>query len=81
MPQLVKAQGRYEPGRPRPQVARYASLFHDDYATILSVRPGFTDLASIAFADEEKILAAAADADNENLTSVLPEDSSRETLH
>jgi lipopolysaccharide/colanic/teichoic acid biosynthesis glycosyltransferase len=58
---------------PRPEVSRYVELFHADYEQILTVRPGLTDLASIAFADEEKILAAAGNWENEYLSCVLPE--------
>lgn len=43
---------------PRPEVAPYVELYRQRYAAILTVRPGITDLASLAFRHEEKILSA-----------------------
>jgi lipopolysaccharide/colanic/teichoic acid biosynthesis glycosyltransferase len=48
---------------PRPQVPEEASLYTPDELWMLNVRPGITDLASIVFADEGKILAGSADPD------------------
>ena len=39
---------------PRPEVEQYVHLFRAEYAHLLSVRPGITDLASMAFPDEER---------------------------
>ena len=46
---------------PRPEVKKYVDMFHEDYETLLSVRPGITGLDSIAYRHEEDILAKAAD--------------------
>jgi lipopolysaccharide/colanic/teichoic acid biosynthesis glycosyltransferase len=46
---------------PRPEIPRYVEAFADRYRTILDVRPGITDMASIRFRDEEQLLAAHAD--------------------
>jgi lipopolysaccharide/colanic/teichoic acid biosynthesis glycosyltransferase len=58
---------------PRPEVRQYVDLFPDDYAEILQVRPGITDLASIAYRDESAVLGRAADPEHEYRTRVLPE--------
>ena len=58
---------------PRPEVSRFVELFRDDYAMILRVRPGVTDLASIKFRDEQTILGNAADPEGEYVRVVLPE--------
>jgi lipopolysaccharide/colanic/teichoic acid biosynthesis glycosyltransferase len=58
---------------PRPEVRRYVEMFTDDYAEILSVRPGITDLASIRYRDEAAILGQAADPALEYAKIVLPE--------
>jgi lipopolysaccharide/colanic/teichoic acid biosynthesis glycosyltransferase len=58
---------------PRPEVRRYVEMFADDYAEILSVRPGITDLASIRYRDEAEILGQAADPAREYARVVLPE--------
>lgn len=41
---------------PRPEVERYVELFREDYAEVLSVRPGITDYAAIEYSDEEEVL-------------------------
>ena len=49
---------------PRPQVrAQGVDLYTDEEMRLLSVRPGVTDLSSIAFSDEGDILEGAEDAD------------------
>lgn len=58
---------------PRPEVARYVEQFRAEYETILEVRPGITDLASIAYCDEEAVLGTAADPEREYVRRVLPE--------
>ena len=41
-------------------------------AEVLSVRPGITDPASLAFIDEARLLAAAADPEREYVQVILP---------
>lgn len=48
---------------PRPQVRADVRLYTREEARMLSARPGITDLASIVFSDEGKILAGSADPD------------------
>ena len=57
---------------PRPEVPEYVEMFRDRYQRILTVRPGITDIASIRFRDEEKLLAGAAEPLREYKQSVLP---------
>ncbi len=57
---------------PRPEVQKYVDMFHDDYALILQLRPGITDLASIEFSDESAILGRAADPEREYIENILP---------
>lgn len=56
---------------PRPEVPEYVNMFHDRYARILEVRPGITDIASVRFRDEEKLLAGAEPV-REYVQNVLP---------
>lgn len=58
---------------PRPEVAKYVEMFRDDYAEILRIRPGVTDLASLMYRNEAAILGAASDPDKEYVERVLPE--------
>jgi lipopolysaccharide/colanic/teichoic acid biosynthesis glycosyltransferase len=59
---------------PRPEVPRYVALYPADLReAVLSVRPGITDPASIAFRDEAGRLARAADPEREYIEVVLPQ--------
>jgi lipopolysaccharide/colanic/teichoic acid biosynthesis glycosyltransferase len=48
---------------PRPQVRTDVNLYTPEESRMLAVRPGITDLASIAFADEGEILSGSPDPD------------------
>jgi lipopolysaccharide/colanic/teichoic acid biosynthesis glycosyltransferase len=48
---------------PRPQVRADVNLYTQQELSMLEVRPGITDLASIVFADEGEILAGSPDPD------------------
>jgi lipopolysaccharide/colanic/teichoic acid biosynthesis glycosyltransferase len=59
---------------PRPEVPRYAALWPRASAdTVLSVRPGITDIASIEFRSESELLARASDPEREYREVVLPQ--------
>jgi lipopolysaccharide/colanic/teichoic acid biosynthesis glycosyltransferase len=73
MPQLINVlRGDMSLVGPRPEVPRYVDLFPAEYARILSVRPGITDLAAIAYRNEEELLARAVDPEREYVQNVLP---------
>lgn len=58
---------------PRPEVPRYVALYPAELADlVLSVRPGITDLASIEYRDESRLLAAAADPEACYVEQVMP---------
>ena len=57
---------------PRPEVPEYVQLDHPLWRAVLQSRPGITDLASLAFRDEEAMLRPAADADAYYRSSILP---------
>lgn len=58
---------------PRPEVPRYVALYPPEVRTaVLSVRPGITDLASIAFRDESALLARSADPERTYVEQILP---------
>ncbi|HLO95673.1 MAG TPA: sugar transferase, partial [Burkholderiaceae bacterium] len=59
---------------PRPEVPRYVALYPAELRDIvLSVRPGITDPASLAFADESAMLAQARDPERAYVEEILPE--------
>ncbi len=58
---------------PRPEVPRYVALYPAEIkAVVLSVRPGITDLASIEYRDESRLLAEAADPERCYVEQVMP---------
>jgi lipopolysaccharide/colanic/teichoic acid biosynthesis glycosyltransferase len=75
LPQLIDVlQGAMSLVGPRPEVPRYVALYPPDLrAKVLSVRPGITDLASIAFRNESELLARAADPEREYVQVVMPQ--------
>jgi lipopolysaccharide/colanic/teichoic acid biosynthesis glycosyltransferase len=58
---------------PRPEVRKYVSLYSDEEKGVLMVRPGLTDYASLAYINENEILAAAADPEQAYIQKVMPE--------
>ncbi len=58
---------------PRPEVPRYVAQYPADMRqTVLSVRPGITDLASIAFRNENELLACSPDPERTYVEQILP---------
>ena len=58
---------------PRPEVPRYVNLYPPAVRDlVLSVRPGITDTASIAYRDESEILRRSADPERTYVEQVLP---------
>ena len=73
LPQLLNViRGDMSIVGPRPEVRRYVEAFPAEYARVLSIRPGLTDIAAVAYRDEEGILAAAPDPEAAYLREVLP---------
>lgn len=57
---------------PRPEVEKYVALYNAEQRNVLSVRPGLTDLASLEYIDENKVLAQYADAEKAYIEHVMP---------
>ena len=58
---------------PRPEVPRYVEHARAEFAEVLTVRPGITDLASLKYIDEAAILAVSSNPEEEYQYKVLPE--------
>jgi lipopolysaccharide/colanic/teichoic acid biosynthesis glycosyltransferase len=58
---------------PRPEVPEYVRLEEPIWQAVLQVRPGVTDLATLLFRDEEKLLGSSADPNTFYRETVLPE--------
>jgi lipopolysaccharide/colanic/teichoic acid biosynthesis glycosyltransferase len=75
VPQLINVlRGEMSMVGPRPEVERYVARFTIQQRAVLAVRPGITDPASIAFRNEEDLLAGASDEEREDhyLREILP---------
>jgi lipopolysaccharide/colanic/teichoic acid biosynthesis glycosyltransferase len=57
---------------PRPEVPFYVAMYTDAQRQILSVKPGITDYASIAYFHENELLAKAADPQKTYIEEVMP---------
>jgi len=58
---------------PRPEVPVYIEGYTREQRMVLSVRPGITDTASLAYRHEEEILANQADPEQFYRTQILPD--------
>lgn len=74
LPQLLNVvSGEMSLVGPRPEVPRYVALYPDSIKeTVLSVKPGITDYASIEYRDENAVLGRAADPDRAYIEEVMP---------
>lgn len=74
LPQLLDVlRGRMSLVGPRPEVPRYVAMYPAEVAkVVLSVRPGLTDPASLAWRDESAHLARAEDPEREYVEVVMP---------
>ncbi len=74
LPQLINVvKGDMSVVGPRPEVKKYVEYYKQEYETILSVRPGITDIASLTFRDEESVLKRQDDPERFYLNALLPE--------
>ncbi len=74
LPQLINVlKGEMSVVGPRPEVQMYVDMFTEEEKTILSVRPGITDWASIWNPDEGAILAGSPDPEKTYMEKIRPE--------
>jgi lipopolysaccharide/colanic/teichoic acid biosynthesis glycosyltransferase len=58
---------------PRPEEERFVALHRDDYARILSARPGITGWTQLVYVDEMRSLAPADDPVTYYIETLLPD--------
>ena len=74
LPQLWNViQGNMSLVGPRPEVPVYIAEYTPEQRVVLSVRPGITDPASLAYRHEEEILAGQSDPEQFYRTKILPD--------
>lgn len=58
---------------PRPEVPKYVAMYPDlERSVIQTVRPGITDVASLMFRDEARLLGGAVDPEEMYVKEILP---------
>ena len=74
LPQLINVlKGEMSFVGPRPEVSFYVKMFTEEERTILSLRPGITDWASLWNPDEGAILAGSSDPEKTYMEKIRPE--------
>ncbi|MEX2380127.1 MAG: sugar transferase [Vicingaceae bacterium] len=57
---------------PRPEVEKYVKLYNPEQRKVLSVKPGLTDLASLAYINENEILGQAENPEKTYVEEIMP---------
>jgi lipopolysaccharide/colanic/teichoic acid biosynthesis glycosyltransferase len=74
LPQLLNVfRGEMSLVGPRPQVPWAVDLYTQEEKTILRVKPGITDYASLRFRDEGEILRGSTNPDKDYLEKIHPQ--------
>jgi len=74
LPQLLNvAIGEMSLVGPRPEVPRYVRHYTEQQRKVLELKPGITDLATLAFRNEEELLKSADDLENFYINVCVPE--------
>lgn len=73
LPQLLNVlKGDMSFVGPRPEVNKYVELYDAQQQMVLSVKPGITDWASIAFSEENELLAKSDDPESFYINEIIP---------
>lgn len=74
LPQLINVlKGEMSVVGPRPEVPEYVALYTAEQRQVLDFRPGITSPASLAFVDEESVLAAQSDPEDYYARVLVPQ--------
>jgi lipopolysaccharide/colanic/teichoic acid biosynthesis glycosyltransferase len=74
LPQLLNVvHGKMSLVGPRPEVQHYVDMYTEEEKTILSVRPGVTDWATLWNPDEGAVLAGSPDPEQTYLEKIRPQ--------
>ena len=72
IPQLLNVlAGHMSLVGPRPEVPEYTAHYTPDEKKVLDVKPGMTGLASLAYIDEERLLATCSDKESFYINTVM----------
>jgi lipopolysaccharide/colanic/teichoic acid biosynthesis glycosyltransferase len=72
IPQLLNVvRGEMSLVGPRPEVPEYTEKYSAQERAVLNVKPGITGPAAVAYIDEERLLASAADQENFYVNTIM----------
>ncbi|SHK32618.1 Sugar transferase involved in LPS biosynthesis (colanic, teichoic acid) [Anaerobranca californiensis DSM 14826] len=57
---------------PRPEVPKYVALYDENQKSVLKVKPGITDIASIEYRDENTLLGESDNPEKTYIEEVMP---------
>jgi lipopolysaccharide/colanic/teichoic acid biosynthesis glycosyltransferase len=73
LPQLINVlMGEMSLVGPRPEVRKYTDLYTEDQKSVLNVRPGITDWASIEFRNENELLGNSTNPEQLYMDEIMP---------
>jgi lipopolysaccharide/colanic/teichoic acid biosynthesis glycosyltransferase len=73
LPQLINVLiGNMSLVGPRPEVPKYVEIYTPEQLEVLSVKPGITDYASIAYSNESELLALSPNPEKLYVEQILP---------
>jgi lipopolysaccharide/colanic/teichoic acid biosynthesis glycosyltransferase len=58
---------------PRPEVSEYVELYSQEQQKVLGYKPGITDVASLAYFEENRLLAESQDSHRTYVEEIMPE--------
>ncbi len=74
LPQLLNVlAGEMSIVGPRPEVKKYVDLYTEEQRNVLKVRPGITDIASITYYNENKMLESQNDPEQYYIHHIMPD--------
>ena len=73
-PQFINVlKGEMSVVGPRPEVVEYVRQYSEEQRKVLNYKPGITDLASITYFEENKLLAKSSDPERTYIEEIMPE--------
>lgn len=74
LPQLFNVvRGEMSLVGPRPEVPKYVATYTEEQKRVLTLKPGITDLATLAFRNEEELLHSVPDFERYYVNNCVPE--------
>lgn len=74
LPQLMNVlKGDMSIVGPRPEVMKYVKMYNEEQKIVLSIKPGITDLASLAYSNENRILQDKENPEEFYVNHIVPD--------